>query len=287
MIRKCLFADATSEAADADFVLVGLPIDSTTSYRSGARDGPDAVRLASWSFETYNHRCGIDLQDLRICDLGDAELGTDPAFAAEEIKSSFSEIPEGSIPIFLGGEHSILPPIVERMAEDRKLGVIVLDAHLDLRDEYGCTKLSHACASRRVLETKGLGGYASIGIRSGSKEEFAYASRNWVNFRTSDEVKELGMDRVLDSVLERMDCDYVYLSIDLDVLDPSYAPAVGNPEPFGLSPWDVRRAIDRLAPKVVGMDINEIAPAYDSGQTAVLGSGIVREFIASKARCSK
>lgn len=287
MLRKCLFADAISEAKDADFALIGLPFDSTTSYRSGARDGPDAIRLASWSFETYNHRSGIDLQDVRICDLGDAELGTDPASAWDEIRFSFSEIPSGAIPIFLGGEHSITPPIVEKMAENRRLGVIVLDAHLDLRDEYGCTRFSHACTSRRILEVKGLGGYASIGVRSGSMEEFAYASRNWVNFRTSDQVREVGMDKALDSVLERLGCDLVYLSIDLDVLDPAYAPAVGNPEPFGLTPWDVRKVIDRMAPKIVGMDINEIAPAYDSGQTAILGAGIVREFIAAKARSAQ
>lgn len=284
MLRKCIFADAVSELESSDFAIIGLPFDSTTSFRSGARDGPDAIRLASWSFETYIYRHGVELQDLHICDCGDLELGSDPAYAWDEIRCSVRELPAGTVPLFLGGEHSITPPIVDALSRGRSLGVVVLDAHLDLRDEYGCTRFSHACASRRILEVKGLSGYASIGIRSGSHEEFRYADDNQISYYTADEVAERSIDAVVDEVQEGLKSTEIYLSIDFDVLDPGVAPAVGNPEPFGMGSRDVRRVIEMLAPKIVAMDINEIAPAYDHGQTAILGAAMVREFIAAKAR---
>jgi agmatinase len=100
-------------------------------------------------------------------------------------------------------------------------------------------------------------------------------------------VKERGIDPVLDEVMQNMKCDRLYLSLDMDVIDPGFAPGVGNPEPFGLSPWDVRRVIERVGPAAVGMDINEITPAYDHGETALLGARLIREFIASKGRYLK
>jgi agmatinase len=284
MFRKCGYADAFSEIEDADFVVIGLPFDSTTSFRSGSRDGPDAIRLASYNFESYDYYYDVDLADLKICDLGNMELGCDPAYSRETIKEGLSLLPKGAVPILLGGEHSIAPPAVEHLVEQGGIGVLVLDAHLDLRDDYGCTRHSHACASRRILETKGVAAYASIGIRSGSKEEFIYAKESGLSFYTSSEVRAKGIDHVLDEAMKGLKCERIYLSLDMDVFDPAYAPAVGNPEPFGLTPWDVRRAIERIAPKAVALDINEITPAYDRGETALLGARLVREFIAAKAK---
>jgi agmatinase len=283
MFHKCGFADAFSELKDADFVIIGLPFDVTASFRSGSREGPDAIRLASYNFESYDHRHCVDLADLRICDLGNMELGSDPACAWDAIGSGLNAIPEGAIPIVLGGEHSITPPIVEHMAKFGDLGVLVLDAHLDLRSEYGCTAFSHACAGRRILEIKGIRGYVSVGVRSGSKEEFDYAKEKGLKYYTSDDVASRGIHSVMDDVMSDLSCERLYLSIDMDALDPAYAPAVGNPEPCGLAPCDVMDVIDRVAPNAVAVDINEIAPAYDKGQTAILGSWLAREFIAAKA----
>lgn len=284
MFRKCGYADAFSTLEDADFVVIGLPFDSTTSFRSGSRDGPDAIRLASYNFESYDYHYDVDLVDLKICDLGNMELSCDPAYAWETIKEGLSLLPKGAVPILLGGEHSIAPPAVEHLADQGGIGVLVLDAHLDLRDDYGCTRFSHACASRRILEIENLQGYAIIGIRSGSKEEFVYARESGLSFYTGPEVSEKGIDNVLDDAMKSLKCERLYLSLDMDVFDPAYAPAVGNPEPFGLTPWDVRRVIERIAPKVVALDINEITPAYDHGETAILGARMVREFIAAKAK---
>ena len=284
MFQRISFADADSGLEEAEYVVVGLPFDGTASFRSGSRDGPDAIRLASFNFESYDSYYGVDLTDLAICDLGNMELGADPAYAEETIKEGLALLPEKAVPIFLGGEHSITPAIVEGLGRRASLGVLVLDAHLDLREEYGCTKASHACASRRILEKKALAGYASIGIRSGSREEFAWAGENSISYYTARQVREEGVDAVLDRAMEKLQCERLYLSIDLDVLDPAYAPAVGNPEPFGLASWDVKRVIELLAPRLVGMDINELTPAYDRGETALLAARLARDFIAARAK---
>ncbi len=286
MFQKCGFADASSDLADAGFVIIGLPFDSTASFRSGSREGPDALRLASYNFESYDYYYDVDLADLKICDLGNMDLGSDPAYAWATIKEGISLLPESVVPIFLGGEHSIAPPIVEGLIERSKksLGVLVLDAHLDLRNEYGCTRFSHACASRRILEIEGVQGYASIGIRSGCREEFSFAAEKDISYATSHDVREKGIDQVLDIIFESLDADRLYLSIDLDVLDPVYAPAVGNPEPFGMNSWDVKRVLERIAPRAVGLDINELTPAYDHGETALLAARLAHEFLAAKTK---
>ena len=286
MFQRIGFADADSELEEAEYVVVGLPFDGTASFRSGSRDGPDAIRLASFNFESYDSYYGVDLAELAICDLGNMELGADPSYAEETIKEGLAFLPERAVPIFLGGEHSITPAIVEGLGRRLRgsLGVLVLDAHLDLREEYGCTRASHACASRRILEKDALACYASLGIRSGSREEFDWAAENGIAYYTARQVREEGIDAVLDRALVKLKCERLYLSIDLDVLDPAYAPAVGNPEPFGLSSWDVKRVIERLAPRLVGLDINELTPAYDRGETALLAARLAREFIAARAK---
>ncbi len=290
------FADANADPGVAEFLIVGAPFDATTSFRPGTREGPDAVRRASYNFETYVHRHRVDFRDINLADLGNLDLGADPAYARETIRDCFAFIPEGAIPIFIGGEHSITPPIVaevarrrggERDSDKRGIGVIVLDAHFDLRQEYGGTRLSHACASRHLLETEGVAGYASIGIRSGDLKEYIYAEEHGICYHSSDEVRERGIELVLNDALKEVGCEEIYLSIDFDAIDPAYAPAVGNPEPFGLSSWDVRYIVEKVAPRAVGLDVNEIAPAFDGGQTAALGAKLIREFIAAKAAADR
>jgi agmatinase len=282
------FADANADPEEAEFVIVGAPFDATTSFRSGTREGPDAVRRASYNFETYVHRHGIDFRDINVTDLGNLDLGADPAYARETIRDSFAFIPEKAIPIFIGGEHSIAPPIVAEVARRHgEIGVIVLDAHFDLREEYGGTRLSHACASRHIIETEGVAGYSSIGIRSGDMKEYIYAEEHGVCYHSSDEVRERGIEVVMKDVLKEVGCDEIYLSIDFDAIDPAYAPGVGNPEPFGLSSWDVRHVVESVAPRTIGLDVNEIAPAFDGGQTAALGAKLIREFIAAKAAANR
>jgi agmatinase len=125
--------------------------------------------------------------------------------------------------------------------------------------------------------------YISIGIRSGAKEEYNFARQNGVRFYTTEQVKEEGIDAIVRDVLDYLNTERVYISIDADAIDPGYAPAVGTPEPFGMTPSDVRTVIKNLAPLAVGFDIVEITPDYDHGETALLGTRLIREFIMAKS----
>ncbi|HOT07672.1 MAG: agmatinase [Methanosaeta sp. PtaB.Bin039] len=279
MFTRGVFADAEAEAEQADFLILGMPYDATGSFRTGCREGPSALRKASYNFEPYDCRHRVDLSTLRVADAGDLELGSDPSAAWQSIEDAFGFLPSSPLPVVMGGEHSITPPIVGSLAGIGEIGVLVLDAHLDLRDEYGGSSLSHACASRRMLEQP-IRGYSTIGIRSGSEEEFEWAMENGIDYHTAEEVEERGIASVLEDALSCIAADRIYLSIDMDVLDPAYAPAVGNPEPFGLDPRQVRHVVEQVAGRAAGLDVVEIAPAYDGGQTAALGARLIRDFLA-------
>ena len=277
--------DAPSEYGTAEYVIFGVPFDGTSSFRAGSRFAPDAMRKASANFESYNAFFDIDLAELPIHDAGDLEPYAsvddtlrDLFYAVEPIAK------DGKIPIMLGGEHSLTLSCVKACAKHAgdDLGVVVLDAHFDLRDEYSGLKNNHACVSRHIIDEV-TDNYVSIGIRSGPKEEWDFAKDNNIRYYTPDDVETKGIKNVLDEVIEYLDCSKIYLSLDMDALDPSFAPALGTPEPFGLDALDVREVIRTLAPMSVGFDIVEIAPEYDGGQTAMLGTKLMREFIAAHA----
>ncbi|MDM7918737.1 MAG: agmatinase [Methanosarcina sp.] len=280
------FIDALADYESARYVIFGVPFDNTSSYRAGSRWAPDAMRQVSANFESYNPVFDIDLVDLPIHDAGNLETS---ASVDETLRDLYEEVKfllnDGKIPIMLGGEHSLTYSTVKACAEfaGDDFGVLVLDAHFDLRQEYRGLKHNHACVSRNILEniTSNL---VSIGIRSGPEEEWVFARENNLKYYTADDVESTGMVEVLKEVIEWLDCSQLYLSLDMDAIDPSYAPGLGTPEPFGLSARDVRTAIRTLAPYSMAFDIVEIAPEYDSGQTAMLGAKLMREFIASHAK---
>jgi agmatinase len=131
--------------------------------------------------------------------------------------------------------------------------------------------------------------YVSIGIRSGTKDEYEYVKKN-KNIRsyTANEVDSMGIERILAEVEDYLaGCDRIYLSLDMDAIDPAYAPGLGTPEPFGMTPREVRSVIRRLAPKTIGFDLVEISPEYDNGETAVLGAKLIRDFIAARWKSQK
>lgn len=285
MFNQPKMMDAPSEYGNAEYVIFGVPFDGTSSFRAGSRFAPDAMRKASANFESYNAFFDIDLAELPIHDAGDLEPYAsvddtlrDLFYAVEPIAK------DGKIPIMLGGEHSLTLPCVKACAKHAgdDLGVVVLDAHFDLRDEYSGLKNNHACVSRHIIDEV-TDNYVSIGIRSGPKEEWDFAKENNIRYYTPDDVATKGIKNVLDEVIKYLDCSKIYLSLDMDALDPSFAPALGTPEPFGLDALDVREMIRTLAPMSVGFDIVEIAPEYDGGQTAILGTKLMREFIAAHA----
>ncbi|MDD3421353.1 MAG: agmatinase [Methanocellales archaeon] len=279
-----LFADANSEYADADFVIFGVPFDKTSSFRKGSNRASSAIREASYNFETYNPHYDVDLCDVAFCDLGDIKGSVSIDEMIKTIRNLVEGIlKDGKIPIMMGGEHSLTYPCIQAFQD---ISTVVLDAHLDIRDEYAGCKLSHACVSRRIIEEIGTLKYVSIGIRSGAREEYDFVKENDIHFYPMEQIQSGGIVHVVRDAIEYLNTERIYLSIDVDAIDPAYAPAVGNPEPFGMTPIDVKYVIQSLAPYTSGFDLVEISPEYDHGQTALLGAKLIREFIAAKESIS-
>jgi len=283
-MANTLFADANSDYNKARYVICGVPFDGTSSFRLGSKLAPQEMRAASYNFETYSSFFDIDLADVRIYDTGDLKVATTIDETLELISVHAEKyVRDGKIPIMLGGEHSLTLPFVNACKKKYPdIGFVVLDAHMDMREEYNGEKNSHACISRHIIEdiTKK---YASVGIRSGSREEYEYVRENHIKVFSAEEVISNGIKSVIEDIQKDISGP-IYLSVDMDAIDPAYAPALGTPEPYGITPRDAREVISCLAPQIVGFDLVEIAPEYDSGGTALLGAKLVRDFIAASAR---
>jgi len=273
------FADAESSLDEAKFVIFGVPYDKTSSFRLGADKGPQEIRKASWNFETFNLKTGIDLRDIRFHDYGDLEVKNDtPQVMVKKVKEFTSNLlKKDKFPIALGGEHSITPGIVHSFQND--IAVLSLDAHIDFRQQYEDEPYNHACAIRRISDHIDIKNIAVLGVRSAEKEEFEEAKAQGLFSIDSFEIKELGIKTALDKVANHLQDKPIYLTLDIDVVDPAYAPGTSTPEPFGLTPFDILECIDRFSSKLVGFDVVEICPPYDQGQTALLAAKLVRVVI--------
>lgn len=285
-MHRTVFADANSDYKNARYVICGVPFDCTSCFRRGSRLAPQEIRNNSYNFETYNHLFDIDLKDVDIHDAGDLEVAQYVDDTLEMISVHADKyVRDGKIPVMLGGEHSLTLPFIRACkTKYPDLACVVLDAHLDMREEYEGERNSHACISRHIIEDV-TGKYVSIGIRSGAREEYEYVKENKIRMFSADDVFSTGIESVVSELRDYINGP-VYLSIDMDAIDPAYAPALGTPEPYGLTPRDVRSVIACLAPYIVGFDLVEIAPAYDSGNTALLGAKLVRDFIAANAKAT-
>ncbi|MDD5473530.1 MAG: agmatinase [Candidatus Methanoperedens sp.] len=283
-MRNTIFADANSDYKKARYVICGVPFDDTSCFRKGSRIAPQEMRAASYNFEAYTNFFDVDLRDINIHDAGDLGVAENVDATLDMISVHAEKyVTDGKIPIMLGGEHSLTYPFANACKKKYPdLGFVVLDAHMDLREEHEGERNSHACISRHIIEevTKK---YVSLGIRSGTREEYQYVKENNVMVFSAEDVFSAGIEKILKEINDFIKGP-VYLSIDMDAIDPAYAPALGTPEPYGLTPRDVRSVISCLAPYVVGFDLVEIAPAYDSGNTALLGAKLVRDFIAASAK---
>jgi agmatinase len=270
-----LFAGGNSDYKDARYVIFGVPYDGTTSFKPGTRDGPRAIREASYNFETYMPSYNLDLARLPLLDLGDVGCGVIVKDVVTEVQAAAQDIiRNGKVPVMLGGEHSITVGAVRAARPDC---YVVCDAHLDLREEFRGTPYNHACTTRRVYEeiTKDI---IIIGARSGTQEQFEFA-RSLLLF-TADEIKKRGINTVSEEISDAIGKKRVYLSIDADVIDCCLTPGLGTPEPFGLTPQDIRELVSAVAPRAVAFDYVEVCPC-DSGQAATVAAQIVREFVAA------
>jgi agmatinase len=255
--------------------LLGVPYDRTQSHRRGAAGGPHAIRTASWSLETYSPTLGRDLEEVALADLGDLEVADlEPAEMVEAVAQWVKALDPSAIPFLLGGDHTITVGAVRALAERwPNLVVVQFDAHADLREAYEKEPLSHACTTRRIWEILGDDRIVQLGVRSYTREEWAFARSHcrW----------SLGSLALPETVLADLRARPVYLTLDVDVLDPAFAPGVGNPEPGGPAFSDLCAALRALGSlRVVGMDVVEVSPPFDPAQiTATAAAKLVRELI--------
>ncbi len=267
---------------DAKVVLFGAPYDSTTSFRPGTRFGPNAMRMESFGIETYSMLLDKDLlDDTSVFDSGDIELpfgNQEQTLAMIEARAD-EIVAAGKIPFLLGGEHLVTLGSVRAVAKKHPdLRIVHFDAHADLREDYLGNPLSHACVLRRCHDLLGDGRIFQFGIRSGTREERRF-------MRDGHVTTELFADTTLDAVLASIGPDApVYLTVDMDVLDPSEFPGTGTQEAGGFRypqlVADVRKILAQL--NVVGLDNVELNPGLDSsGRSTALACKFLREELLS------
>ena len=272
-------ADAQASYEDARYVVFGVPFDQTSSFRRGSRLAPDTIRLAYDNLESFDFQYKVNFPDLPICDIGDLYVEEDPAEVVDDIEMSVKHmVDDGKIPIMLGGEHSLTTGLVRNFSD---CSMIIIDAHSDFRNEYMGNKFNHACITRRALEILGPGKIFSVGTRSVSREEFEDQDWPRVRFISANEVRKSGINGVIEEI-EKKAGNRIYFSIDMDGIDPSEAPGVGTPEPYGISSTDVRALINHFAKRIVGFDIVEMTPVYDNGNTSMLAAKLIQDFIGSR-----
>lgn len=265
---------------EASVVMVGVPMDFTCSFRPGTRFGPQKIREVSIGIEEYSIYMDKDLTDFKYFDCGDLDLpfGNVEGSLALIGDSAGEIIKDGKFPLFIGGEHLISVPVIRKVYEKYgdDLIVIQFDAHADLREGYiGCAN-SHASAVRRLTEFMPAGNIYQFGIRSGTRDEFEFARKNThlYPFEVLEPVK-----KVMDNFRDKP----IYITLDIDVVDPAYANGTGTPEPGGISSKELIQAVNLLCSlNIVGFDIVEVSPPYDaSDRTALLAAKIIRNVILS------
>lgn len=277
--------ELTSE--ESDFTVIGVPYDEAASARKGAALAPERMRYWSRHLTPFSED-RTRLKDMRVCDLGDIGV-TDQARDFDAIRERIAALP--SIPIVLGGDHSISIPVLQGQRDrfaDKRLGVLWLDAHPDLCDEFTGSKLSHACVMRRGLEA-GIRpeDVCMVGLRSWEEQEIELIEGGGLHIYTAAVVARRGMGAVATEVGATLSkCDAVHISLDIDCLDPAGAPGTGIPDAGGLTSRDVITLIQSLKDvRLVGLDVVEVSPPLDPSEATVIAAlKFIMEFIAVRAR---
>jgi agmatinase len=265
---------------ESEAVIYGMPMDWTVSYRPGSRFGPARIREVSIGLEEYSPYLDRELEEVKYFDAGDIPLPFGNAQRSLDMIEEFVDkiLAADKFPLGLGGEHLVSWPVIKAMYKKYPdLAIIHMDAHTDLREQYEGEPLSHSTPIRKAAELIGPQNVFSFGIRSGMKEEFQWAKENGMyiaKFEVLEPLKE---------VLPKLAGRPVYVTIDIDVLDPAHAPGTGTVDAGGITSKELLAAIYEIAKsdvKVVGADLVEVAPVYDhSEQTANTASKLVREMI--------
>lgn len=277
--KQGIFLGARASYEEARAVILGLPMDYTVSYRPGARSGPLAIRNVSIAIEEYSIYQDRSLEEYHYCDLGDLGLPFGNVGASLDLIEQAADIllADGKFPIFLGGEHLVSYPAIKAFARKYPdLRIVHFDAHADLRKDYYGEERSHSTVMRKAAEIIGPGKVFQFGIRSGIKDEFEFARKNTRMFPQEVLIP-------LQEVLPELKGKPVYVSLDIDVVDPAFAPGTGTQEPGGCTSREIIQAIHLLREvNVVGFDLVEVCPQMDfSERTAILAAKLVREGIFS------
>lgn len=265
-----MFPGATAERGEADYVLIGAPLDISTTFQPGTRFGPDRIRQFARTFDDYDHYTGLHFTDLAVHDEGDLHAWDDAAAYLDFLEGMLSDVrDDGAFGITIGGEHTVTLAGVRACDPDV---FVCLDAHLDLRSEYDGNPLSHATVTRHSLDVADEA--IILGARTGSENEWKRASETDVTVISPADVDAWVSDQrsLSDSN------DDVYLSIDIDAAAPCFAPGTGTMEPFGLAPREMHDVVRALAPRCVGFDVVEVNDR-DDGQAATLASKLLRAFV--------
>jgi agmatinase len=267
----------------ADFSIIGIPYDGLASARKGAALAPERLRYWSRHLTPFSEDRTC-LKDMNVCDLGDIQI-TDPLQDFLSVRQKIGSL--RNIPIILGGDHSVSIPVLQgqRMRyAGQRLGILWVDAHPDLCDEFDGSRLSHACVLRRGMEA-GIEPHdiCMVGLRSWEDQEIDLIENSGLHVYTAADVAERGIRKIADSIRNILnDCDAIHISLDIDCLDPSVAPGTGIPEFGGLTSRDVLTLLKSMQGlPLVGLDAVEIAPPLDPSEITVFaGLKIIMEYIA-------
>ncbi|NHN59638.1 MULTISPECIES: agmatinase [Halorussus] len=276
-----MFPGASADRESAAYVVVGAPLDVSTSFQPGARFGPDRIRRFSRSYDDYDDRTARHFSALSVHDHGDVRAWDDAAEYLEYLEGVLTDVVwDDAVPLVLGGEHTVTVAGVRATDPDV---FVCLDAHLDLREEYDGNPLSHATVTRHALDV--VDEAVILGARTGSEDEWERAAEADVTVVAPEDVADWSPDFGADG--DGDDERSVYLSVDVDAADPGFAPGTGTMEPFGLTPREMRDAVRGVAAtgSVAGFDAVEVNDR-DDGQSAALAGKLLREFAFADAAAS-
>lgn len=273
------FMSMEDDYNESKLIVFGAGFDGTTSNRPGTRFASSSMRPEFYGLETYSPILDLDMDDYKICDIGDLELsiGNTDKVLDEIYKGTKAIVADSKVPFMIGGEHLVTLPSFKAVYEKyNDIYVLHFDAHTDLRDEYNNNKNSHATVIKRIWDIVGDGKIFQFGIRSGTKEEFDFALKEKHTYMETHTINTF-----LD-IVKSLEDKNVYLTIDLDVLDPSIFPGTGTPEPGGISYREfeeVFKVLKNSNINLVGLDIVELSPDYDNTNVStVVACKILREL---------
>jgi len=277
---SAVFSGYQKTFKEANYMILGVPFDVTSTYRVDARFAPTAIREASLNIETYSFRAEVDIEDLQMHDLGDLHVIGDTVETLKRVEQVVKELFDaGKVPVLIGGEHTITLGAVRAIGKN--VAVLDFDAHLDTRNEYMNLKISHTTFMRRINEQVKPTKIVEVGTRAVCREELDYAKKAGINFITAHQIRKSGVEQTSKKIKNLLkDAKKIYLTVDLDVLDPAFAPAVQNPEPDGLCTHHLYDLLHEVFDeRIVAFDLVEVAPHFDNGVTAIQAAKTIFEML--------